>query len=333
MESRFFMSYKYIMLFFRIIFIISIVWLSFFGPYKAFINSNPITDKKYIEIYEGSSMYTVLDNLKLSSLINKLFFRIYLNTNSIKSFQAGEYDIENKDFKEIIDLLVKGKTYTHSLTIIEGMNIYDIEKELEDSLLINDCSLLICIKTNYPFKEGVLYPDTYFYKKGMKASDLLNKSHKKLDDLLNTIWMKRPDNNILKNKYQALILASIIEKEAGNHSEKSDIAGVFLKRISIGMKLQADPTIIYGLLPKFDGDIRKSDILDENNIYNTYMINGLPPTPISISSMSSIEAAILSTPGEYLFFVANSPNSHYFSRTYDEHLNMIKKVGLDKWKS
>ena len=127
-----------------------------------------------------------------------------------------------------------------------------------------------------------------------------------------------------------MVLASIIEKEAGNHSEKPDIAGVFLKRLRIGMKLQADPTIIYGLLPNFDGDIRKSDILDKNNIYNTYMINGLPPTPISISSMSSIEAAILSTPGEYLFFVANSANSHYFSRTYDEHLNMIKQVGLDK---
>lgn len=330
MESRFFMSYKYTMLFLRSIFIVSILLLSFFGPYKAFLNSNPISDKNFIDVYEGSSMYAVLENLKLSSSINKLFFRIYLNTNSIKSFQAGEYNIENKVFKEIIDLIVKGKTYTHSLTIIEGMNVYDIEKELENSFLINDCSLLICIKTNYPFKEGVLYPDTYFYKKGMKASDLLNKSHKKLDDLLNTIWMKRPDNDILKNKYQALILASIIEKEAGNHSEKPDIAGVFLKRISIGMKLQADPTIIYGLLPNFDGDIRKSDILDKNNIYNTYMIKGLPPTPISMSSMSSIEAAILSSPGEYLFFVANSPSSHYFSRTYDEHLNMIKKVGLDK---
>ena len=330
MESRFFMSYKYTMLFLRIIFIVSIVWLSFFGPYRAFLNSNPIKDKNYIDVYEGSSMYAVLENLKINSLVNKLFFRIYLNTNSIKSFQAGEYDIKNKNFKEIIDLLVKGKTYTHSFTIIEGMNIYDIESELEHSSLINDCSLLVCIKTNYPFKEGVLYPDTYFYKKGMKASDLLNKSHKKLDDFLNTIWIKKADNDILKDKYQALILASIIEKEAGNHSEKPDIAAVFLKRISIGMKLQADPTIIYGLLPKFDGDIRKSDILDKNNIYNTYMINGLPPTPISISSMSSIEAAILSTPGEYLFFVANSPNSHYFSRTYDEHLNMIKKVGLDK---
>ena len=330
MESRFFMSYKYTMLFLRTIFIVSLVFLSFFGPYKAFLNSNPILNKNLIDVYEGSSMYAVLDNLKLSSLVNKLFFRIYLNTNSIKSFQAGEYDIENKNVKEIIDLLVTGKTYTHSLTIIEGMNIYDIESELEKSSLINDCSLLICINTNYPFKEGILYPDTYFYKKGMKASDLLNKSHKKLDDLLNTIWMKKPENDILKNKYQALILASIIEKEAGNHSEKPDIAGVFLKRISIGMKLQADPTIIYGLLPDFDGDIRKSDIFDRNNIYNTYMIKGLPPTPISMSSMSSIEAAILSTPGEYLFFVANSPNSHYFSRTYDEHLNMIKKVRLDK---
>ena len=330
MESRFFMSYKYTMLFLRTIFIILIIWLTFFGPYKAFINTNPLTDKNYIDVHEGSSMYAVLDNLKLNSLINKLFFKIYLNTNSIKSFQAGEYDIENKDFKEIIDLLIKGKTHTHTLTIIEGMNIYDLEKELEDSFLINDCSFLVCIKTIYPFKEGILYPDTYFYKKGMKASDILYKSHKKLDDLLNSIWVKRPDNDILKNKYEALVLASIIEKEAGNHSEKPEIAGVFLKRISIGMKLQADPTIIYGLLPNFDGDIRKSDILDKNNIYNTYMINGLTPTPISISSISSIKAAILSVPGEYLFFVANSPNSHYFSRTYAEHLNMIEKVGLGK---
>ena len=330
MESRFFMSYKYIMVFFRIIFFVSMILLSFFGPYKAFLNSNPITDKNYIDIYAGSSMYAVLDNLKLSSLINKLFFRIYLHAKSIKSFQAGEYDIKNKDFREIIDLFVKGKTHTHSLTIIEGMNIYDIENELENSFLINDCSFLVCIKSNYPFKEGVLYPDTYFYKKGMRASDILNKSHKKLDDFLNTAWNKKPDTDILKNKFQALVLASIIEKEAGNHSEKPDIAGVFLKRLRIGMKLQADPTIIYGLLPNFDGDIRKSDILDKNNIYNTYMISGLPPTPISMSSMSSIEAAILSTPGEYLFFVANSPNSHHFSRTYDEHLNMIKKIGLDK---
>lgn len=332
MESRFFMSYKYTMFLLRIIFIVVLIWLSFFGPYKAFLNSSPISDKKYLDVYEGSSMYAVLNNLKLNSSINKLFFKIYLNINSIESFQAGEYAIENKNFIEIIDLLASGKTFTHSFAIIEGMNIYDLESKINKSYLINDCSFLACIKSDYPFKEGVLYPDTYYYKKGMKASEILNKSHKKLDDILNTIWIKKPQNDILKNKYQALVLASIIEKEAGNHEEKTDIASVFLKRLSIGMRLQADPTIIYGLLPNFSGDIRKSDILDKNNIYNTYMIKGLPPTPISISSMSSIEAAIMSLPGEYLYFVANSPNSHYFSRTYDEHLNMIKKVGLDKWK-
>lgn len=330
MESRFFMSYKYTMFLLRIIFIVVLIWLSFFGPYKAFLNSNPISDKKYLDVYEGSSMYAVLNNLKLNSSINKLFFKIYLNINSIESFQAGEYAIENKNFIEIIDLLAQGETFTHSFTIIEGMNIYDLESKINKSYLINDCSFLACIKSDYPFKEGVLYPDTYYYKKGMKASEILNKSHKKLDNILNTIWIKKPQNDILKNKYQALVLASIIEKEAGNHDEKTDIASVFLKRLSIGMRLQADPTIIYGLLPNFSGDIRKSDILDKNNIYNTYMIKGLPPTPISISSMSSIKAAIMSLPGEYLYFVANSPNSHYFSRTYDEHLNMIKKVGLDK---
>ena len=330
MESRFFMSYKYTMFLLRIIFIVVLIWLSFFGPYKAFLNSNPISDKKYLDVYEGSSMYAVLNNLKLNSSINKLFFKIYLNINSIESFQAGEYAIENKNFIEIIDLLAQGETFTHSFTIIEGMNIYDLESKINKSYLINDCSFLACIKSDYPFKEGVLYPDTYYYKKGMKVSEILNKSHKKLDNILNTIWIKKPQNDILKNKYQALVLASIIEKEAGNHEEKTDIASVFLKRLSIGMRLQADPTIIYGLLPNFSGDIRKSDILDKNNIYNTYMIKALPPAPISISSMSSIEAAIMSLPGEYLYFVANSPNSHYFSRTYDEHLNMIKKVGLDK---
>ena len=164
----------------------------------------------------------------------------------------------------------------------------------------------------------------------MKASEIIIKSHARLDTLLDKLWAQKPLTNNLNNKYDALILASIIEKEAGNHQEKTLIAGVFLKRMDLGMKLQADPTIIYGLLPDFDGDIKKSDILDKNNIYNTYMIKGLPPSPISLASIQSIEASILSLPGEYLFFVANSPTSHHFSKTYEEHLSMIEKVGLNK---
>jgi UPF0755 protein len=224
----------------------------------------------------------------------------------------------------------KGDTYTRFITITEGMNIYDLNETIEKSYLVNDCKSLGCLMIDYPFDEGVLYPDTYFYKKGMKASEILKISHQSLDLKLTKLWSKKPELNMLRNKYEALILASIIEKEAGNHLEKKDIASVFLKRISLGMKLQADPTIIYGLLPDFDGDIKKSDILDKNNSYNTYMIKGLPPTPISIVSESSLEAAITSVPGDYLFFVADSPNSHYFSKTYEEHKQMIRKIGLNK---
>ena len=217
-----------------------------------------------------------------------------------------------------------GKTVTHKIKINEGITIFDLENLIDQSLLINDCSFLKCLESKYSFNEGILYPDTYYYKKGMKASSILIKSHERLDNYL--------DNNMKDksmNKEDILILASIIEKEAGNDEEKLEISGVFLKRLSIDMKLQADPTIIYGLLPNFDGDIKKSDILNRNNKYNTYMINGLPPTPISISSLSSIDAAINGSPGEYLFFVADSPTSHYFSKTYEEHVNKIKELGLN----
>ena len=216
------------------------------------------------------------------------------------------------------------------MQINEGITIFDLDIIINNSLLTNDCLNLNCLKTDYPFKEGVLYPDTYFYKKGMKASEILKASHEILDNKLTYLWDKKPQSNMLKNKFEALILASIIEKEAGNHLEKKDIAGVFLKRISLGMRLQADPTIIYGLLPNFDGDIKKTDILDKNNRYNTYMIKGLPPTPISIVSITSLEAAVIGTPGDYLFFVADTPTSHHFSKTYEEHKRMIKKIGLDK---
>ena len=103
-----------------------------------------------------------------------------------------------------------------------------------------------------------------------------------------------------------------------------------LKRIKLGMRLQADPTIIYGLLPNFDGDIKKSDILDKENLYNTYMISGLPPSPISVPSLTSIEAAINSEPGDYLFFVADTKYSHHFSKTYKEHVSKIEELGLNK---
>ena len=316
--------------FMKYITIIVIAILSFIGPYKAFINFVPNNTINSIVINNGDSMNDIVNQLIPDSLLNKVLFRTFLKLESIDSFKSGEYEVLNKSLIEIFILFKEGKTITHKLTIQEGSTIYDLQKLLDNSFLINNCYYLDCIDNQYPFKEGILFPNTYFYKKDMLASSILKQSYNKLDSVLSELWSKKPPNNILKDKNEALILASIIEKEAGNDNEKSLIASVFLKRLEIGMRLQADPTIIYGLLPNFDGDIKKSDILDKNNPYNTYMIKSLPPTPIAIPSLTSIEAAVLSTPGEYLFFVANTPSSHYFSKTYDEHLSMIKTLGLNK---
>ncbi|MDA8890412.1 endolytic transglycosylase MltG [Gammaproteobacteria bacterium] len=307
-----------------IIFTISIV-----GPYHAFINFEPAKDE-YIVVKQGESMIRTLDNLVKSNILDTIFFKVFLVIENIDSFQAGKYKVEEKNLKEIFLDLSQGNTSTHKLVIKDGANIYDVQKELENSFLDIDCFNLKCIKRQTPFVEGILYPDTYFYKDSMKASSLLQASHDRLFNIVSKLWLNKPPNNPLKNINEAIILASIIEKEAGNNQEKPLIAGVFLKRLTLGMRLQADPTIIYGLLPNFDGDIKKSDILNKNNLYNTYMIKGLPPTPISMASLSSIEAAINSVPGNYLYFVANSKTSHYFSKTYEEHLEMINILGLNK---
>ena len=309
--------------------LIIIFTISILGPYHAFINFEPAKDE-YIVVKQGESMTRTLDNLVKSNIVDTIFFKVFLSIENIDSFQAGKYKVEEKNLKEIFLDLSQGHTSTHKLVIKDGANIYDVQKELENSFLDIDCFNLNCIKRQTPFKEGILYPDTYFYKDSMKASSLLQASHERLFNTVSKLWLNKPPNNPLKNINEAIILASIIEKEAGNNQEKPLIAGVFLKRLTLGMRLQADPTIIYGLLPNFDGDIKKSDILNKNNLYNTYMIKGLPPTPISMASLSSIEAAINSVPGNYLYFVANSKTSHYFSKTYEEHLEMINILGLNK---
>ena len=309
--------------------LIIIFTISILGPYHAFINFEPAKDE-YIVVKQGESMTRTLDNLVKSNILDTIFFKVFLAIENIDSFQAGKYKVEEKNLKEIFLDLSQGHTSTHMLVIKDGANIYDVQKELENSFLDIDCFNLNCIKRHTPFKEGILYPDTYFYKDSMKASSLLQASHERLFNTVSRLWLNKPPNNPLKNINEAIILASIIEKEAGNNQEKALIAGVFLKRLTLGMRLQADPTIIYGLLPNFDGDIKKSDILNKNNLHNTYMIKGLPPTPISMASLSSIEAAINSVPGNYLYFVANSKTSHYFSKTYEEHLEMINILGLNK---
>jgi UPF0755 protein len=315
---------------FKIIILTLIVTpLLFIGPYFAFLNHKN-TSIDFLDVLAGESIYSSIDNVISMSPEKKMLLKIYLKIKNIKSFKAGEYYIKNKKLLDIISDLHNGKYYQRSFTIPDGSNIFELEALVNNSMLNNNCSYLSCIYNKLDYKEGMLLPNTFFYYKGHNASDIFDQSYDSLMKFIDSIWMLKPDNNLLNTKYEAIILASIIEKEAGNFEEKNKIASVFLARLKKNMRLQADPTIIYGLLPNFDGDIKKSDILNKRNTYNTYMINGLPPSPIAFASKSSLQAAILSSPGDYFYFVANSKNSHYFSKTYDEHKQAIKRLGLDK---
>ena len=303
--------------------------ISVYAPYVAYLNHSPNTVIENIDIEIGESISQVAFELSDHNFLDKLFLRYFISSNKIDSFKAGEYSINNKSMKEIFVDFSSGNTVTHKLVIKEGTNIYELNEVINQSQLNNDCIMLSCIQSDFGYLEGILYPDTYFYKKGMKASSILKLSYNRLKSSLDEMHSSYLKNNNLNNS-EILILASIVEKEAGNDQEKDLIAGVFLNRLNLNMRLQADPTIIYGLLPNFDGDIKKSDILDRNNKYNTYMIKGLPPTPIALASLSSLDAAANAKLGEYLYFVADSPSSHYFSKTYQEHLNKINDLSMNK---
>ena len=199
---------------------------------------------------------------------------------------------------------------------------------IQASPLELDCPNFKCLDQQFSFIEGTLMADTYFYKFNAPISTILLESQDTFIDYAESLWLSKNPSNPLKTLGDALILASIVEKEAGNDEEKGIIAGVFLHRLMLEMRLQADPTIIYGLLPNFNGNITKKNLQDRSNIYNTYQISGLPPTPISIISKSSLEAVILGQPNEYLYFVAQGDGTHYFSRDYAEHLKAIKQHQL-----
>lgn len=313
---------------FKSILFIFISIFSIAGPFYSYINTNNYSDFEFINLETGTSNHKGIANLKeeinyLDRFFLKIFFTLYKSP-----YQSGEYVVKNKSLIEIQNDFISGNILINELTIIPGMNIYEINNLINNTSLINDCINLKCLDNSFNFYEGTIFPDTYFYKKGMLVSELLQESSTNLENFIKNIYKNKPKNNPLSSIEDVLILASIIEKEAGTEDEKDLIASVFLKRLEIGMRLQADPTIIYGLLPNFDGDIKTSDIKNKDNIFNTYVINKLPPTPIAVVNKKSIEAAVLNIPGEYLYFVANNKGDHYFSKSYDEHLEAVKLYQL-----
>ena len=294
-----------------------------YGSIKSFY-SNKISIDSFSYVVESKSSIVDLYNglYESNNFFEKSLFLLGIYIFNFRTIQAGEYLIDDNLYR-VLNKMKLGETITYKFVINDGMNKFELSSYVETLNLNNDCLDFKCINLINNSIEGLLLPETYFFKNNTKLSTLLKKSSLELDNYVDMLWNKKPVDNPLKSKYDGIILASIIEKESSNINEKMNIGGVFLNRLKIKMRLQADPTIIYGLLPNFNGDITRRDLRDKDNLYNTYVINSLPPTPISMPTKSSLDAAIMNAPNEYLFFVADDKGKHIFSKTYDEHLEYV----------
>jgi len=307
---------KLIVIFFLLLFVL-------YGSIKSFY-SNKISIDSFSYVVESKSSIVDLYNglYKSNNFFERSLFLLGIYIFDFRTIQAGEYLIDDNLYR-VLNKMKLGETITYKFVINDGMNKFELSSYVETLNLNNDCLDFKCINLINNSIEGLLLPETYFYKNNTKLSTLLKKSSLELNNYVDMLWNEKPVDNPLKSKYDGIILASIIEKESSNIDEKMNIGGVFLNRLKIKMRLQADPTIIYGLLPNFNGDITRRDLRDKDNLYNTYVINSLPPTPISMPTKSSLDAAIMNAPNEYLFFVADDKGKHIFSKTYDEHLEYV----------
>lgn len=284
------------------------------------------------DINQGDSFGKILINLEEQNIISNtnwvyLYIRLFNKSNQIK---AGEYLISEDDSHfDIINQFISGKVHLHPFTIIEGWALTDLTNAISNSSFIKKNQTSIDHKkyiekfdldNSEITSEGVFLPETYFVAKGTTPEILYDMSHRMMIDELNQQWNKRAPNLPLKSPYEALILASIIEKETAVDDERPRISSVFIQRLKINMRLQTDPTVIYGLGKDFNGNLTKKD-LRTDNVYNTYTRHGLPPTPISLPGRESIAAALNPSNEKNIYFVATGDKDgrHKFSQTKDEH--------------
>jgi UPF0755 protein len=249
--------------------------------------------------------------------------------------QAGEYTLnKNVSPYQLLLSLNKGKATQGSITFIEGKTFKQMRAKLAKNENIKttiadltDAEVMVMVGNGEKHAEGLFFPDTFYFDRGTADTVLLKRSYQIMQAKLAEAWANRVPGLPYKNSYQALIMASIVEKETGKASERPEIAGVFLNRLRIGMRLQTDPTVIYGMGDKYNGNIRRKD-LTTDTIYNTYTRDGLPPTPIAMPGLASIDAALHPKTTKALYFVGKGDGSHQFSNSLVEHNRAVAKYQL-----
>ncbi len=251
--------------------------------------------------------------------------------------KQGEYLLpQYLDIKLLLMLLSEGKVIQYQVTLPEGITLgralllLAAESDLEHVMDGVEDAQLLTLTAAHSNPEGLFFPDSYRFERGTSDWQILQRSHQRMQTVLAREWADRAADLPYKSAYEALIMASIIERETGLAQERAEIAGVFVRRLQKKMRLQTDPTVIYGMGKQFDGNLRRVDLRDSANPYNTYRHHGLPPSPIALAGREAIHAALNPAEGDTLYFVARGDGGHVFSATLQAHQKAVRKYQLKR---
>ena len=286
---------------------------------------------------EGSSLNSAARQMRAAQVIPGEWPFVWLAKLLGKSTQikAGSYQVPaDVTMLGLLDVVTKGQVAQGEFTVIEGWNFSQLRTALNhspdirhDSKGLSEIEILQRLGATEKHPEGLFFPDTYHYSSGTSDLILLKQAYQTMQSHLQNSWQQRAPNLPLKSPYQALILASIIEKETGQAADREMIAAVFINRLRKGMLLQTDPTVIYGLGKKFDGNLRRRDLLADTP-YNTYLRAGLPPTPIALPGLAALQATLHPASTNALYFVARGDGSSEFSGTLIQHNKAVNRYQL-----
>jgi UPF0755 protein len=302
----------------------------------------PLQESVAVEVVKGANFRGVLEDWQgrgyLSSTRQRWALSIYARlSGQDQAMKAGEYRLDpGLRAIDLPALLVSGKVILHELTLVEGWRFEQALQAVRENPVLghtlpDDSAGAAMAALGRPelHPEGRFYPDTYRFPRGTTDIAFLQRAFSRMEEVLAAEWLARAEGLPYQTAEEALIMASIVERETSLPAERFDIAGVFVRRLQKGMRLQTDPTVIYGMGAAFKGNIRRRD-LETDTPYNTYIRKGLPPTPICLPGRASINAALHPAPGGALYFVAKGDGSHYFSATFAEHNAAVSKYQLKR---
>lgn len=328
------------------VFLVVLVALAFLGgglwsDYHHFLRTPlPLAGPStVVEVQRGDNLRQVAGRLTGQGLLQHPYYllALALQRGDQGRLKAGEFELtQGMRPVDLLERLTSGRVIQYPITLVEGWTFRQAVESVAadprfgaDLVGKTDAQLMEALGRPGEHPEGRLFPDTYSFPRRTSGLEVLRRALERMDQVLAEEWEGRQDGLPIDTPYQALILASIIEKETAQPAERGAIGGVFTRRLQKGMRLQTDPTVIYGLGERFDGNLRRED-LREATPYNTYVIDGLPPTPIALAGRAAIRAAVRPEAGDSLYFVARGDGTHSFSRTLEEHNAAVRRYQLGK---